>query len=146
MTLNRWDPLKDLLSFQERMISLADSSLAEGVSRRRTWWKPVVDVLETPEAYVFRVDLPGVGRDGINIEIHGNRLTISGERPLDAEAHFAAYYSMEREVGLFERSFTLPGNVDVDRAEAKYEDGVLDLVLPKSRQEGKRGITVVCLG
>ena len=146
MTLNRWDPLKDLLSFQERMISLVDSSLAEGVSRRRTWWKPVVDVLETPEAYVFRADLPGVGRDGINIEIHGNRLTISGERSLDAEAHFAAYYSMEREVGLFERSFTLPGNVDVDQARATYEDGVLDLVLPKSFQEGKRGITVVCLG
>jgi HSP20 family protein len=146
MTLNRWDPLKDLLSFQERMISLADSSLAEGVSRRRTWWKPLFDVLETPEAYVFRADLPGVGRDGINIEIHGNRLTISGERRMDAEAHFAAYHSMEREIGLFERSFTLPGNVDVDRAKAKYEDGVLNLVLPKSLRERKRGITVVCLG
>ena len=145
MTLNRWDPLKDLLNFQEKMNKLADSYLAEGVRTRRARWNPVVDILETPDAYVFRMDLPGVGKDRINVEIRGNQLSIHGERPLDAEAHFAAYHSVERGTGFFERSFTLPGNVDADNAEATYDDGVLDLVLPKSQETGRKTVAVVYL-
>jgi HSP20 family protein len=116
-----------------------------GLRRRREMWNPVVDIFETDEAYVFRADLPGVGKDNINIEIRGARLTIHGERPLDSGAGAAAYHVVERESGLFERSFTLPGNIDVDRAEAKYEDGVLDLVLPKSKERHRTTVAVIYL-
>jgi HSP20 family protein len=144
MTLNRWDPLRDLLNFQEKMNRLMDSAV--DIHKRRVIWKPVVDFLETAEAYVFRVDLPGVGRDKINIEIQGNRLTINGERPLEAEPRIAAYHSIERETGVFERQFTVPGHIDVDSAEATYVDGVLVLVLPKCEDDRPGNVRVECRG
>lgn len=143
MTLNRWDPLKDLLNFHEKVNRLMHLDPRERAPRRQVAWKPVVDVLETPEAYIVRVDLPGVGKDNIKIEIQGDRLTIQGERPVDDEPRMAAYHSIERETGIFERSFNLPGDVDADTAEARYLDGVLDIVLPKAQQYRERSITVV---
>lgn len=144
MTLNRWDPLRDLLNFQEKMNRLMDSAM--DIQKRRVTWKPVVDILETAEAYVFRVDLPGVGRDKINIEIQGNRLTINGERPLEAEPRIAVYHSIESETGVFQRQFTVPGHVDVESAEATYVDGVLVLVLPKCEDDRPGNVRVECRG
>ena len=114
MTLNRWDPLRDLLNFQERVSRLIDSTAEESPSRRQACWCPVVDMLETPDAYIVRAELPGVGRDNINIEVRGNRLRIYGERSVESEPAIAAYHSIERANGMFERSFTLPGQVDLD--------------------------------
>jgi len=145
MTLNRWDPLRDLLNFQERVSRLIDSTAEESTIRRQACWCPVVDMLETPDAYIFRAELPGVGRENISIEVRGNRLRISGERSLEAEPAIAAYHSIERVHGMFERSFTLPGQVDVDLAEARYEDGMLEVKLPKSHEVLERSISVVCL-
>jgi len=87
-----------------------------------------------------------VGKDKINVEIRGSKLTIQGERPIEDEPQDTEYHHMERETGYFERTFTLPGNIDVDRAKATYADGVLDLVLPKSAEEQPDTITVVCMG
>ena len=146
MTLNRWDPFRDLLSFQEKMNRLMDTVAGPVGRPLRPSWDPDVDVVETPDAYIFRVDLPGVGKDRINIEIRGDRLTIEGERRTEAEPFIAAYHTIERETGHFLRSFVLPGNVDVEQAHAEYVDGVLNLVLPKSDEARQRSITVVCLG
>lgn len=146
MTLNRWDPFRDLLNFQEKMTRLMDAAFDEGVPSRPASWKPIVDILETSDAYVLRADLPGVGKDAINIEVHGDRLTIQGERRIPLDPRDAAYHSIERESGLFERHFSLPGNVDVEKARATYEDGVLELVLPKSREVHQKNIAVVYVG
>lgn len=146
MTLNRWDPFKDLLNFQEKMARLMHAAAGEEAPVRKTTWRPVVDIVETGEAFILRADLPGVSKENINIEISGSRLTIQGERPIDDEPGPAAYHHIERETGHFERSFTLPGKIDVDRARARYTDGVLDLLLPKSREPRTWTTTVVCLG
>ena len=82
MTLNRWDPFRDLLSLQEKMNRLIDSTVNEGLYHRKACWCPAIDILETPDSYIFRADLPGVGKENINIQVKGNWLTISGERPL----------------------------------------------------------------
>ncbi|MDQ7782449.1 MAG: Hsp20/alpha crystallin family protein [Desulfomonilaceae bacterium] len=145
MTLNRWDPLRDLLNFQERVSRLIDASARESLARRQACWSPVADILETPDAYVLRAELPGVGRDNINIEVRGNLVRIYGERALESEPAIAAYHSIERVHGMFERTFTLPGPVDMDRSEAKYEDGMLEVNLPKSDEVRERSISVVCL-
>jgi HSP20 family protein len=145
MTLNRWDPLRDLLNFHERAHRLVAPTAEEVGARRRAQWCPAVDVLETPEAYIFRVELPGVGKDNIEIEVRGNRLSISGERFLEAKPKIAAYHSIERAHGFFRRNFTLPGEVDPDRARARYEEGVLEIYLPKTEEKREPTITVVCL-
>ena len=145
MPLNRWDPLRDLLNFQERVSRLVDSSSEDWVSRRQTCWCPVVDVLETPDSYLFRVELPGVDRQNIHIEISGNLLRLYGERPMESEPAIAAYHSIERVHGIFERTFTLPGQVDADAAEAHYSDGLLEVRLPKADEDKERRVSIVCL-
>lgn len=146
MTLNRWDPFKDLLRFQERMNRLMDLSVGEASRGPREHWTPGVDTLETPDAYIFRIDLPGVGKEEISIEIRGRHLVIKGERKMESEPRIAAYHSIERQMGAFERSFMLPGDVNADEAEARYLDGVLQLSLPKSREEKACPVSVVCQG
>jgi HSP20 family protein len=143
MTLNRWDPLKDLLNFQDRMHRVVVSACGEGLLKRSACWCPVVDVLETPEAFIFRADLPGVGRDNINIEVRGNRLKISGQRPQPTQDTLAVYHSCERSCGFFERTFNLPGLIDVDAAQANYDDGILEVIIPKAREERQRSIKVL---
>jgi len=102
-------------------------------------------MLETPDAYVIRAELPGVGLDNISIEIRNRRLTISGHRHFESEPALAAYHSIERVHGPFERSFNLPGNVDVDAIKAKYTDGILEISIPKAQEEASAGITIVSL-
>jgi HSP20 family protein len=145
MTLNRWDPLRDLLNFQEKMSRITGSSLEEKVSKRVACWCPVVDILETPDAYIFRAELPGVGIDNISIEVRENHLVLSGERPLESEPRVAAYLSIERSHGCFERSFPLLGGIDIVNAKASYEDGILEVTLPKSRDESETSIRVICV-
>lgn len=145
MTLNRWDPLRDLLNFQEKVNRVMHATLAERCSVSGTCWSPLVDMLETPDAYLIRAELPGVGLDNISIEIRNRRLTISGQRPFESEPVLAAYLSIERVHGAFERSFNLPGDVDVDAIKAKYTDGILEIHIPKAQEETSAGITIVSL-
>lgn len=145
MTLNRWDPLRDLLNFQEKVNRLAHRHFEERCAFTGPTWGPPVDVLETPDSYIFRVDLPGVGRDQISIEVRGTRLIIQGERPAPDEPPITAYHRMECKTGRFQRTFNLQGLVNVDDAKATYVDGVLEVVLPKAQEFGRAGVTIVCL-
>jgi len=145
MTLNRWDPLKDLLNFQEKVNRVMHATLSERCQVSGTCWCPLVDMLETPDAYLIRAELPGVGLDNINIEIRNRRLAISGQRSFESEPALAAYIRIERVHGAFERVFNLPGDVDVNAIKAKYVDGILEIHLPKAQEEATAGITIVTL-
>ncbi|MCX5863017.1 MAG: Hsp20/alpha crystallin family protein [Deltaproteobacteria bacterium] len=146
MTLNKWDPLKDLLNLQETAQRILGASTDEGRRKRRVKWFPVVDIFETPDAYVFRAELPGVGKDNISVEVHGSTLTLSGERFIESDPRIAVYHRIERTHGGFERAFTLPGQVNVDKVEATYVDGVLEVMLPKTPEDCDRTISIVCSG
>jgi HSP20 family protein len=144
MTLNRWDPVRDLLDFQEKVNRLVHCR-GERPRSHQPCWCPLVDVVETPDAYIFRAELPGIGRENISVEAEGGRLRISGRRPLDSEPHCAAYHTMERPHGGFERCFNLPPDADVGSAQARYVDGVLEISLPKSQAQREHSLTVVRL-
>jgi len=144
MTLNRWDPFRDLLNFQEKVNRIIDMKFHEKRGTRGACWCPAVDMLETPDSYIFRAELPGVGIDNIDIEVRHRRLTLSGVRPVESEPVTAAYHSIERVHGAFERTFELPGEVDVDEIKAKYLDGILEVVVPKAEEKKiRRTISVV---
>jgi HSP20 family protein len=145
MTLNKWDPIKDLLNMQEKLHRIMHTGSAESCLPRAGYWCPAVDILETQETYIFRVELPGVGKENINVEVSNSALIISGRRPSDKDPEVANYHRIERNQGFFQRSFTLPGYVDVENSAAKYVDGILEVILPKAERGIERSIQVVCL-
>ncbi len=100
---------------------------------------------ETPNAYVFKADLPA-SRTRIGITFTGNRLTISGKREAEHKQEGETFYAWERSYGTFSRSFTLPEGADADHAEAALQSGVLTLSLPKRPEHQPRRISIKGLG
>ena len=134
MAFIRWDPLRDLMEFQERMNRLFDKSVAR--TRReevlpRGMWTPSVDIYETVDAIVIDVELAEINIDELVVDVERDILTIKGERPLSTEAKPEQYHLIERSYGPFSRSFTLPESVDPTGIKGNYRDGILTLKLPK---------------
>ena len=99
--------------------------------RESPGWTPRVDVRETEATFVLDFELPGVKKEDIDINVDMGRLFLSGERRKEADAMEGGYSRAERRFGRFSRSFDLPDNVDPDRIEASFMDGVLTLTLAK---------------
>ena len=96
---------------------------------------PAVNTREDDDAYYIDVDLPGVKKEDVEISIDKNILTIKGERKVQNEVKEDDYYRVESVYGSFARSFTLPEKVDTEKIEAKTQDGVLEIVIPKLKVE-----------
>jgi HSP20 family protein len=132
MALVRWDPIRELDSLQSDMNRLFDrffeGRVGNGTSRR---WIPAMDLLETEDHLVLRGDMPGMTEDDVNIEIKDNVLTVSGERKAQHEDQGEGYHRVERAFGSFSRSLTLPHGVDAEQVEANFDNGVLEVQIPK---------------
>lgn len=102
---------------------------------------PTCDVCETEKDYVLEFDLPGVKKDEINIEVVGNQIVVSGERRQE-EREEGKQHRMERRYGSFQRVFTMTDEIDADKIEADYSDGVLTVVVPKSEEARPRKISI----
>jgi HSP20 family protein len=132
MALVRWDPIRELDSLQGDMNRLFDrffeGRAPNGVSRR---WIPAMDLVETEDHLVLRGDLPGMTEDDVDIEIKDNVLTVSGERKAEHDERGEGYHRVERSFGRFSRSLSLPQGIEPDKVEAKFENGVLEVQIPK---------------
>lgn len=124
-----YDPFKDdLLEMEKRLISkLSPQSCGETNSS----FTPVVNRREGEFAYHLEIDIPGVKKEDISVDIKDDMLSVSGERKYKNEVKKDDYYKMESGYGKFERSFFLPKSVDSENITASCEDGVLEVVLPK---------------
>jgi HSP20 family protein len=139
------DPLKELLDLQERMNHLFEQTLGgEGggeLGALPNGWSPAADVYATARGYVLEIELPGLARDSIDIQVDGRELTVRGERhPLGGRS--ATYHRLERHYGPFARSFRFDADVDADGIEAEVCDGVLKLRVPKARARSGRRVPV----
>ena len=105
-------------------------------------WTPRVDLSETADAYHIYIDLPGVPRDGLNLNYHDGLLSISGERRFEERENEANFVRIERQTGHFYRSFKLPKTIDSAKIEARYEDGVLHILAPKAEESKPQRISV----
>lgn len=117
------DPFREMAPLF-RSISGTDPALRPG-------FNPLFDVTETKEAYIFKVDVPGVKKEDIEITSTGNRIQISGKRDSEHESKTDTVYMYERQYGDFCRSFTLPDGADLDSAKSDLQHGVLTLAIPK---------------
>ena len=134
MAIVRWDPVRELDSFQTDMNRLFDGffSARNGVTgggHRR--WIPAMDLVETDEHLVLRADLPGMSEEDVEIEIKDGVLTVSGERKAEHEEKQEGYYRVERASGGFTRSLSLPQGIDADEVTASFDRGVLEVRVPK---------------
>ena len=96
---------------------------------------PKVDVIESEVSYELHVAAPGLGKEDFNIELNDNFLTVSGERKFSNEKNEKNYHSIETQYGSFSRSFSLPENVDSSKISAKYNNGILELTIPKDEKK-----------
>ncbi len=93
---------------------------------------PAVDISETDKSYEFEAEIPGMKKDEITVEVKNSILTIKGEKKSEKKEEKKGYKMIERNYGTFERSFTLPSDADDKNINAKYENGVLTISIPKS--------------
>lgn len=96
---------------------------------------PKVDVIESDKAFELHVEVPGMNKDDFNIEVNDNYLTVSGERKFTNEKNEKNFHSIETRYGSFSRSFALPENVNADKINAKYNNGILELTVPKDEKK-----------
>jgi HSP20 family protein len=153
MLRTQWDPFQDLRSAQdERTRYQMDSLFAPtlGLFGQRQdaalpstpVWAPALDISERKDAYLVTVELPGVKLDDLQITLDDGLLTIQGERHFAHDSSEQQYHRIERRYGAFRRSITLPAHVMADAVEASFEDGVLQIVVPKAEEAKPKRIQV----
>merc|ERR1711879_315143 len=101
-------------------------------------FNPISNTRESENAYHVEIDLPGLSKEDIKIDLNDKTLTIYGERNIKHEINEEDYYKVESSFGRFQRQFTLPENVDIENISANSKDGVLEIVLPKTQESIKK--------
>ena len=144
MTLMRWKPLGDLVSMHSKINRLFDDALSDFGKDQEPFaaWYPATDIYETKDDYVFRLEVPGLAKDDINVEFNNSTLTIKGEKKEDKEVKKEDYHRVESFSGAFSRSYTLPRNVDATRIKANMKDGILELFIPKAEEAKPKSIAI----
>ena len=138
-TLVRWEPFRELASLQTEM-SRWMNGLLEGNGRTTQNWVPALDVWETPSEVVYAFDLPGIPEEAISIETKDDTLTVSAERQRTQETDENGFYRFERRYGTFARAVGLPQGTDQENISARYENGVLEIRVPKPEEQKPRKI------
>jgi HSP20 family protein len=147
MTIQRWDPWRDILSLREAMNSLLEDSFARPRAELAAMTTGMaIDLRETEDAFVVETVLPGATADNVNISVLGDVLKISARIDESQEQQEARWIMRERRYGAFERTISLPSQVKADEAEAEFRDGILTITLPKSGESRARQIPVRSTG
>jgi HSP20 family protein len=113
----RWDPFREMAP----VLALEAQS-----------YSPAFEVKETPDAFMFKADVPGIKEQDIEVHLAGNRLTIGGKREAEKEDKGETFYAYERSYGTFTRTFTLPDQTDSANVKAELKNGELTVVVPKT--------------
>ena len=145
MTIARFTPLTDVVSLREAMDRLFEDSFIRSNGWASSNGHPLavpVDLWETKDAYHLRADLPGLTPDDIEINVTPDTVTISGETKPGTDVTNEGWLRQERLFGKFKRSFTVPTQIDPSKVEAKFTNGVLELVLPKAENQKPRTIKI----
>ncbi len=141
--LTRWSPARSLFTLKNDMDRLFDEFFRTGLDvTDRVDLTPLVDVEETDDEFLISAELPGMKRDDIKITFENNILNISGEKKAEKEINEENYHRMERSYGKFSRTIPIPSGVKLDKIDAVYEDGVLNVRIPKTEEAKPKQIEI----
>ena len=131
-------PFRMMRRMQEEMDKMW-SQLAEGSQPDMALWEPRIDVTEEPAQWNVEVDLPGVNKENITVDVRDNQLVIHAEMKQDRREDKQHYHRRERRYGSYERRLSLPKDIKDEEITSKFKDGVLTVHIPKTEQAQKAG-------
>ncbi len=149
MTMQRWEPFKEMVTLRNAMDKLFEDSFV----RPTGWWMEedgwgalALDMYQTASEVVVKAPLPGFKPEEVDISLTGDTLTIKAEHKEESETQEGEYLLRERRYGSFSRVVTVPAGIKNDKAEASFENGVLTLTLPKAEEAKPKQIKVKAKG
>lgn len=134
--------LLDFDQLRREMLRLLDTATGDGAAEPAAGVFPPMNITQDDDNFYVRAEIPGIKPAEISISALRNRVSISGKREIPREHERVSYHRKERPEGAFNRGVTLPGEVDAERVDARYKDGILTLTLPKAEQAKPRQIAV----
>jgi HSP20 family protein len=145
-TLTRWEPLREMEDFQNRLSTLFGRAPTRRPNGREEItladWMPLADITEDEKEYLIKAELPEVKKEDVKVSVENGVLTISGERKFEKEEKKRKYHRVERGYGTFVRSFALPDDADAGKVQAEFKNGVLTVHLPKSEKAKPKQVEV----
>ena len=143
MALVRWDPgreMEDMLDRYARGVGQPRAGSQEVIAAGD--WAPQVDIAETDKAFEIKAEIPEVNKEDVKVTVHNGVLMIQGERKQEKEEEGKKFHRVERSYGIFNRSFTLPDNVDESKVTATFKNGILNLQIQKAKVAKQKAIQV----
>jgi HSP20 family protein len=146
MNLVKWNPMREMETFQNRINGLFGHSFFPSFSLDDDMslgnWRPVVDIYENDDTLVVKAELPGVDKKDISVDLKDGVLTLSGKRSHEKEVKEENYYRKESAYGSFQRSFNVPAEIEPDKIKAEFKDGVLKVEIPRPQEKKPKKIAV----
>jgi HSP20 family protein len=143
MQLTKWDPLRemeDIFDRYNRALSWPRRGSKDIMATED--WAPRVDIVETDNDFNIKAEIPEVKKEDVKVSVDNGVLTIKGERKQEKEEKNKKFHRIERSYGSFARSFVLPENVDANKIDASFKDGMLNLSIPKTKEVKPKAIDV----
>jgi len=141
-----WKPFRELEELGRHFEDIFGRPFLSSVLRHlpieERGWAPPIEVFEKEDKFVVKAELPGMKEEDIDVSVVGDTLTLKGERKAETEVKEEDYYCCERSYGSFFRSIALPSTVDAKKIEASFEDGVLEVSLPKAAEVKPKKISI----
>lgn len=140
----RYQPYRNLVDFPRGFGKLFGGNFWNDDEQEMSvpTWRPATDILETKDEYVFKMELPGISREEVNIEIEDGTLTVKGEKKEEQEVEKDNFHRYERCYGSFSRSFSLPKNINDTKIVANMKNGILELRIPKAEEAKPKAIPI----
>lgn len=140
-----WDPFREMQLMQQRINKLFDDSSDRGLGPGPSvFLSPQADIKAEDNRYIITLDIPGMDKESINVEVKNGNLVVSGQRSAKLENQGDQFYSQERSFGQFMKSFPLPDDAKQDQLEARYDKGVLEIIVQRdARSAGTGGKKVI---
>lgn len=144
-SLTTWKPVRDLFDIRNDMSRVFDDLFRPVRYRPRngSWdWLPAVDILEADDRVEIRAEVPGLSEKEVQVSVTDSVLTLKGEKTHEKQEKENKYHRVERNYGRFQRSFTLPANLNAEAIKATFKNGILTLSVPKMEQAKPKEIPI----